>query len=96
MKKEINPKTLKLDHETERQINQWIHLVKEFFGQDLPGVFLDGSSTLGGLQKYSDIDLLVVSNQSTTHEEQTKLTTRLFQIFGVYMKRKAQNYQLKW
>ncbi len=86
MKKEINLKTLKLDDETERQIDQCLNLVKEILGQDLLSVYLYGSSILGGLQKYSDIDLLVVSDRSTTHEEKTKLATSLLQISGVYMK----------
>ncbi|HBB7077253.1 TPA: DUF4111 domain-containing protein [Legionella pneumophila] len=86
MKKEINLKTLKLDDEAERQIDQCLNLVKEIFGQDLLGVYLFGSSILGGLQKYSDIDLLVVSDRSTTHEEKTKLAIKLLQISGVYMK----------
>ena len=86
MKKEINFKTLKLDNETERQIDQCLNLIKEIFGQDLLAVYLYGSSILGGLQKYSDIDLLVVSDRSTTHEEKTKLATRLLQISGIYMK----------
>ncbi|HAT2049056.1 TPA: DUF4111 domain-containing protein [Legionella pneumophila] len=86
MKKEINLKTLKLDDETERQIDQCLNLVKEILGQDLLGVYLFGSSILGGLQKYSDIDLLVVSDRSTTHEEKTKLAIKLLQISGVYMK----------
>ena len=86
MQKEINFKALKLNNETERQIGQCLNLVKEIFSQDLLGVYLYGSATLGGLQKYSDIDLLVVSNRSTTHEEKTKLFTALLQISGVYMK----------
>ena len=86
MKKEINLKLLKLDDETERQIDQCLNLVKEIFGQDLLGIYLYGSSIFGGLQKYSDIDLLVISDRSTTHEEKTKLATRLLQISGVYMK----------
>jgi len=47
---------------------------------------LYGSSIVGGLQKYSDIDLFVVSDRSTTHEEKTKLVTQLLKISGVYMK----------
>lgn len=82
----MNLNTLKLDDETERQINQCLHLVKEIFGQDLLGVYLYGSSIVGGLQKYSDIDLLVVSDRSTTHAEKTKLAAKLLQISGVYMK----------
>lgn len=86
MTKEINFKTLKLNDETEKQINQCLNLVKETFGQDLLGVYLYGSSIFGGLQKYSDIDILVVSERSTTHEEKIKLATKLFQISGIYMK----------
>lgn len=57
MKKEINLKPLKLDDETERQIDQCLNLVKEIFVQDLLGVYLYGSSIVGGLQKYSDYDI---------------------------------------
>ena len=86
MKRKINLKAFKLDDETERQIDQCLNLVKEIFGQDLLGVYLYGSSILGGLQKYSDIDLLVVSERSTTYDEKTKLANELLQISGVYMK----------
>lgn len=48
-------------------------------------MYLYGSSIVGGLQKYSDIDLLVVTNRSTTHEEKAQLATQLLQISGVYM-----------
>ncbi|CEK10741.1 aminoglycoside adenylyltransferase family protein [Legionella hackeliae] len=86
MERKTNLKALKLDDETEKQIDQCLNLVKEIFGQDLLGVYLYGSSVLGGLQKYSDIDLLVVSDRSTTYAEKTKLSTNLLQISGVYMK----------
>lgn len=86
MKKEINRRVLNLDVEAERQIEQCLNLVKEIFGQDLLGVYLYGSSVFGGLQKYSDLDLFVVSNRSTTHEEKMQLATKLLQISGVYMR----------
>lgn len=53
---------LKLNDETKNQLNQCLNLVKEIFGPDLLGVYLYGSPIIGGLQKYSDIDLLVVTN----------------------------------
>src|SRR3990167_4059701 len=77
---------LKLNDETKNQINQCLNLVKEIFGQNLLGVYLYGSSILGGLQKYSDIDLFVVSDRSTTHEEKAKLAVSLLQVSGIYMK----------
>jgi streptomycin 3"-adenylyltransferase len=50
------------------------------------GVYLYGSFLVGGLQKYSDIDLLVVTNRATTSEEKIILSTHLLQISGIYMK----------
>jgi len=86
MKKEINPANVNLDSKTKQQIYQCIDLVNEIFGDDLLGVYLYGSSILGGLQKYSDIDLFVVSNRATTPEEKAKLVTALLTISGIYMK----------
>lgn len=39
----------------------------------------------GGLQRYSDIDLFVITSRSTTMEEKRSLVTRLLQISGIYM-----------
>ena len=71
---------------TRKQINECLNLVKEIFGKDLLGVYLYGSSTLGGLQKYRDIDLFVVANRATTHKEKAKIVTSLLNISGIYMK----------
>lgn len=73
-------------NETEDQINQCLNLLKNILGSDLLGVYLYGSSVFGGLQRYSDIDLFVVVNRSTTHEEKAKLAVSLLQISGIYMK----------
>jgi len=54
----------------------------------VPKSSLYGSSIFGGLQKYSDIDLFVVSNRATTREEKAKLATALLKISGIYMKSK--------
>lgn len=86
MKKETNLTPLKIDDETKKQINQCLNFLKEMLAQDLLGVYLYGSSILGGLQKYSDIDLFVVTNRATTYAEKAKLTAQLLQISGVYMK----------
>lgn len=71
-----------------KQILKCLNLVKEILGQDLLGIYLYGSSILGGLQKYSDIDLFVVSNRTTKREEKTKLVAALLKISGIYMKSK--------
>lgn len=52
----------------------------------LLGVYLYGSSVVGGLQKYSDIDLFVISARATTDKEKQTLINSLLQISGIYMK----------
>lgn len=77
---------INLDNETEKQISQCFRLLKDVLGKDLLGVYLYGSAIVGGLQKYSDIDLFVVANRATTYQEKIKLETNLLQISGIYMK----------
>jgi streptomycin 3"-adenylyltransferase len=86
MEKERNPVNVKLDSNAKKQIHECLNLVKEVFGQDLLGMYVYGSSIVWGLQKYSDIDLFVVSNRATTREEKAKLATALLKISGIYMK----------
>ena len=88
MKKEISLADLKLDSNTKKQIHECLNLVKEIFGPDLLGIYLYGSAIVGGLQKYSDIDLFVVSNRATTREEKAKLAAALLKVSGIYMKSK--------
>ncbi|WP_223168289.1 aminoglycoside adenylyltransferase domain-containing protein [Legionella israelensis] len=70
----------------QQQIQQCFDLIKAILNNDLLGVYLFGSSIAGGLQKYSDIDLLVISNRSTTHDEKAKFVKNLLEISGIYMK----------
>ena len=51
-------------NETEGQINQCVDLLKDVLGKDLLGVYLYGSAVVGGLQKYSDLDLFARSQSS--------------------------------
>ena len=74
------------NHEMQQQLKGSLELLKMILGPDLLGVYLYGSSLVGGLQKYSDIDLLVVTNRATTSEEKTRLIANLLQISGIYMK----------
>jgi streptomycin 3"-adenylyltransferase len=71
--------------EMKQQLKESLELLKMILGADLSGVYLYGSSLVGGLQRYSDIDLFVVTNRSTTIEEKRRLVTRLLQIPGIYM-----------
>ncbi|MCE3238005.1 MAG: Streptomycin 3-adenylyltransferase [Gammaproteobacteria bacterium] len=68
------------------QLDKCIHLLKNVLGHHLMGVYLYGSSVTGGLQKYSDIDLFVVSERATTGKEKQTLINSLLQISGIYMK----------
>ena len=72
--------------EMRQQLKDCFELLKTILGPDLLGVYLYGSSLVGGLQKYSDIDLLVITNRATTSEEKTRLVANLLQISGLYMK----------
>lgn len=72
--------------EVEAQITQCISLLKEVLGESLLGVYLYGSSIVGGLQKYSDLDLFVVSDRPTTYLEKSKLITNILKISGIYLK----------
>ncbi len=77
---------LKLDLIVTKQISECVNLVQEIFGSSLLGIYLYGSSILGGLQKYSDIDLFVVTTRATTHAEKAKIATALLKISGIYMR----------
>jgi len=81
-----NIMAIKLNDEAKNQISQCINLLKEVFGQNLLGVYLYGSSIIGGLQKYSDIDIFVVLQRSIISEEKTILKTKLLTLSGIYMK----------
>lgn len=73
-------------HEMKQQLEDSLELLKMILGPDLLGVYLYGSSLVGGLQKYSDVDLFVVINRVTTSEEKNRLISNLLQISGIYMK----------
>jgi len=72
--------------EMQQQLKGRIELLRTILESDLLGVYLYGSSLVGGLQKYSDIDLFAVTNRATTSEEKAKLIAKLLQISGIYMK----------
>ncbi|GGI87776.1 aminoglycoside adenylyltransferase family protein [Legionella impletisoli] len=69
-----------------QQLSACLEILTNVLGADLLGVYLYGSYLVGGLQKYSDIDLFVITNRSTTTEEKIELTNHLLQISGIYMK----------
>ena len=72
--------------EMQQQLKECLELLKVILGSDLLGVYLYGSAVVGGLQKYSDIDVFVVANRVTTPEEKSRLISNLLKISGFYMK----------
>lgn len=71
-----------------QQISKSVNLLKQILGENLLGVYLYGSSIVGGLQKYSDLDLFVISDRHTTSDEKKQLEKELLQISGIYMESK--------
>lgn len=86
--KKTNIFHLQLNDREKKQIEASINLINKILGQDLVAIYLYGSAVVGGLQKYSDIDLFVVSNRPTTTEERSRLVESLLKISGLYMKDK--------
>ena len=68
------------------QLDNSLNLLQKIFGVDLLGVYLYGSASMGGLERYSDIDLFVVINRASSLEEKSDLVSRLLKISGIYMK----------
>lgn len=72
--------------DVKQQLKECMDVLKKILGADLLGVYLYGSYVVGGLQKYSDVDLLVVINRTTTAGEKIELIKHLLLISGIYMK----------
>lgn len=47
------------------------------------GIYLHGSATLGGLRPHSDVDVLVVVREPTTHTQRRSLVQDLLKVSGV-------------
>lgn len=69
------------------QTESIVRLVRDVLGTGVVGVYLHGSSVLGGLRPQSDLDVLVVSRRRTTAEERQALVGGLLKISGVYPRR---------
>ena len=74
----------KTDQEIQEQISEALDLIASVLQDNVLGVYLYGSATLGGLQKYSDIDLFVVTDHSLTNEQRGQLVSRLLNISAAY------------
>ncbi|MFI8442525.1 aminoglycoside adenylyltransferase family protein [Streptomyces rochei] len=60
-----------------------VTLVRHHLGdEDVLGVYAHGSATFGGLRPHSDLDLLVVVRNPTTHARRAALTEELLKVSG--------------
>ncbi|GGW61243.1 aminoglycoside adenylyltransferase family protein [Streptomyces caelestis] len=60
-----------------------VQLLRTTLGDTLLGIYLHGSATLGGLRPHSDIDVLAVVRESTTHAQRRVLVEELLKVSGV-------------
>lgn len=80
----MNLKRIEAPVEVNSQIEEALHLLQQVLKDDVLGVYLYGSMMLGGLQKYSDIDLFAVSKRSMTPQEKQRLVEHLLTISATY------------
>lgn len=72
------------EESVKRQIDEVLNMLKNILKDDLLGVYLYGSLILGEEGKYSDIDILAVSNRATNLKEKELLEKELLKISGIY------------
>ncbi|MFJ8465387.1 aminoglycoside adenylyltransferase family protein [Streptomyces swartbergensis] len=60
-----------------------VQLLRTTLGDTLLGIYLHGSATLGGLRPHSDIDVLAVVRDRTTHAQRRSLVEELLKMSGV-------------
>ncbi|GAP48062.1 aminoglycoside adenylyltransferase family protein [Streptomyces azureus] len=60
-----------------------VQLLRTTLGDSVLGTYLHGSATLGGLRPHSDIDVLAVVRDRTTHAQRRALVEELLKVSGV-------------
>ena len=65
---------------TMTQTESIVRLLRDVLGADVVGVYLHGSSVLGGRRFNSDLDVLAVSRQRTTADDRRALGDGLLKI----------------
>ncbi|MEU0247107.1 aminoglycoside adenylyltransferase family protein [Streptomyces sp. NPDC006235] len=60
-----------------------VQLLRTTLGDAVLGIYLHGSATLGGLRPHSDIDVLAVVREPTTHAQRRALVDQLLKVSGV-------------
>ncbi|MCF1596749.1 aminoglycoside adenylyltransferase family protein [Streptomyces muensis] len=57
-------------------------LLHRVLGDTVLGIYLHGSATLGGLRPHSDLDVLVVVREATTHTQRRAMVEELMKVSG--------------
>ena len=68
--------------EVPEQAKQAAFVAKEVLGDSILGIYLFGSAVVGGLQRDSDVDVLVALKESLTFGERQTLVGRLLNVSG--------------
>jgi predicted nucleotidyltransferase len=66
------------------QIEAVVNLLRAVVGADLTAVYLCGSAVNGGLQRWSDLDLLVITARSLEATEKRRVVDALLRISGLW------------
>ncbi|WP_030236213.1 MULTISPECIES: aminoglycoside nucleotidyltransferase ANT9 [unclassified Streptomyces] len=61
-----------------------VRLVNQALGDLVLGIYLHGSAALGGLRPHSDVDVLAVVREPTTHAQRRLLVGELMRVSGVH------------
>ncbi|MEU0105072.1 aminoglycoside adenylyltransferase family protein [Streptomyces sp. NPDC006251] len=62
--------------------DQLVRLLRAALGDSVLGVYAHGSATLGGLRPHSDVDVLAVVREPTTHGQRRVLVEELLEVSG--------------
>jgi len=67
-----------------RQLGQVVQILRRILGDDATGIYLYGSSILGGLRQLSDLDVMTVSRRRMTLAERRELAESLMAVSALY------------
>ncbi len=65
-----------------RQLDAVVACLLGTLGAGVVGVYHYGSALMGGLRRFSDLDVLVVVDRPTTHEQRRRLVAELMSVSG--------------
>lgn len=70
------------DRQIPKEAIQALKIAEELFDDALAAVYLYGSAVMGGLQRDSDVDIMVLTDRDLSERDRRDLTARLMEISG--------------